>query len=40
MPLDPQAQAFLAMVANAPPLDTCTIEQNRAQLAAVVAFRP
>lgn len=36
MPLDPQAQAFLAMVANAPPLDTCTIEQNRAQLAAVV----
>jgi acetyl esterase len=36
MPLDPQAQAFLAMVANAPPLDTCTVEQNRAQLAAVV----
>jgi len=24
------------MVANAPPLDTCTVEQNRAQLAAVV----
>jgi acetyl esterase len=36
MPIDPQAQAFLAMVADAPPLETCTVEDNRAQLAAVV----
>jgi acetyl esterase len=36
MPLHPQAQAFLAMVADAPPLDTCTVEENRAQLAGVV----
>ena len=36
MPVHPQAQAFLDMVADAPPLDTCTVEENRAQLAAVV----
>ncbi|SNR94710.1 acetyl esterase [Geodermatophilus saharensis] len=36
MPTHPQAQAFLDMVADAPPLDTCTVEENRAQLAAVV----
>ncbi len=36
MPLHPQARAFLDMVADAPPLDTCTVEENRAQLAAVV----
>ena len=36
MSIDPQAQAFLAMVADAPPLDTCSVEDNRAQLAAVV----
>jgi acetyl esterase/lipase len=36
MPIDPQARAFLDMVADAPPLDTCTVADNRAQLAAVV----
>jgi acetyl esterase len=36
MPIHPQAQAFLDMVAEAPPLDTCTVDENRAQLAAVV----
>jgi acetyl esterase len=36
MPLDPQARAFLDMVANMPPLDTRTVEENRAQLAGVV----
>ncbi len=36
MPVHPQARAFLDMVADAPPLDTCTVEENRAQLAAVV----
>ncbi|QRN97753.1 alpha/beta hydrolase [Archangium violaceum] len=36
MPLDPQARNFLSMVADAPPLDTRTVEENRAQLAAVV----
>lgn len=32
MPLHPQAQAFLDVVADAPPLDTQTAEQNRADL--------
>ncbi|MGY1670109.1 alpha/beta hydrolase [Geodermatophilus sp. SYSU D00710] len=36
MPVHPQSQAFLHMVADAPPLDACTVEENRAQLAAVV----
>ena len=36
MPVHPQAQAFLDMVADAPPLDTCTVEENRAQLTAVL----
>ncbi len=36
MPVHPQARAFLDLVADAPPLDACTVEENRAQLAAVV----
>ncbi|WNV76994.1 alpha/beta hydrolase [Geodermatophilus sp. DSM 44513] len=36
MPLHPQAEAFLSMVADAPPLDTCTVEENRAQLLGVI----
>lgn len=32
MPIHPQAQAFLALVAAAPPLDTQSAEQNRADL--------
>lgn len=36
MPLHPQAVAFLEAVADAPPLDTLTPEQNRAGLAPVI----
>lgn len=36
MPLDPQAQKFLAMVANGPSLDSLTVEENRAQLVHVL----
>ncbi len=36
MPTHPQAQAFLDMVAGAPPMDTRTVEENRASLAAAV----
>jgi acetyl esterase len=37
MPLNPQAQKFLEMLGDAPPLDTITPEENRASLAAAIS---
>jgi acetyl esterase len=36
MPLNPQAQKFLEMVGDAPPVDTITPEENRASLVAAI----
>jgi hypothetical protein len=38
MPLDPQAQKFLEMLGDPPPLDTISPEQNRAAMAAAISL--